>query len=87
MQSGTRPPVSSFALTQMSGSTPRNDAAEKRPRRYNPVKTSSKITGRPVHCGPCDVGDVIVEVRRTTSTRARWKRGSLKGQYNFNTKT
>jgi hypothetical protein len=46
---GTRPPVSSFACTLMSGSTQMKVDEENRPRRKRPVNTSSWMIGRPAH--------------------------------------
>lgn len=46
--SGTSPPVSSLACTEMSGCVPRRLEGLKGPRRVRPVKTSSKRIGKPV---------------------------------------
>lgn len=84
MQRGIRPPVKSLALTAMSASTLRNEAAVHRPRRYRPTKTSSKITGRPDQDvsfrSPVGLAVVIENscgLLRTTSIRQRWNKGSL----------
>ena len=82
VQSGRRPPVSNLAWTEISGRVARSEDAENRPRRYNPVKTSSNTTGRPVHvCSSSGVEAATLLNRcgfsRTTSTSALWKSGSL----------
>lgn len=84
---GTRPPVSSFACTDMSGCTSRKLEDEKRPRRNSPVNTSSNMTGRPdqsVEYSSSGVGEAVLplvlkrcEDRRITFTSVRWNKGSL----------
>ena len=48
---GRRPPVSNFAWMEMSGWRSRREEGVKGPRRWRPVKTSSKRMGRPVQSG------------------------------------
>lgn len=70
----------SLALTVMSGCKPRKEAAVRRPRRYRPVKTSSKMTGRPdqdVVEGDGALGLKSCGLERVTWVRVYWNRGSL----------